>query len=259
MFNEISELKGQGRTFASTPHHPIESIPFPNTNGTTTTQLLKWNSSDDILQSSLCLTSLLPAPSQSQSPLRLSLWHVSRLSSLPISTSHPSLFPGWILCCCCWVARLGLTLGDMNGSLPGSSVHEIYQARILEWVHISFSRGSSQLRDETWVSWFQTGWQVICCWATRKAQVNVRAFYCFSTSFPPHPPTSTFKSWSYDPPTKNQLVASLWTSRKFTFLPRLTNLLWSGPGYFFYPSSQHSASPGAWSTHTGLSSILWAH
>ena len=31
-------------------------------------------------------------------------------------------------------------------SLPGSSIHGIYQARILEWVAISFSRGSSQSR-----------------------------------------------------------------------------------------------------------------
>ena len=32
-------------------------------------------------------------------------------------------------------------------SPPGSSVHEILQERILEWVDISFSRGSSQPRD----------------------------------------------------------------------------------------------------------------
>ena len=32
----------------------------------------------------------------------------------------------------------------MDCSLPGSCVHEIFQARILEWVAISFSRGSSQ-------------------------------------------------------------------------------------------------------------------
>ena len=37
-------------------------------------------------------------------------------------------------------------------SLPGSSVHGISQARILEWVAIPSSRGSSQLRDWTWVS-----------------------------------------------------------------------------------------------------------
>ena len=35
----------------------------------------------------------------------------------------------------------------MNCSLPGSSVHGIFQARILGWVAISFSRGSSQSRD----------------------------------------------------------------------------------------------------------------
>ena len=35
----------------------------------------------------------------------------------------------------------------MDCSLPGSSVHGIFQARILEWVAISFSRRSSQPRD----------------------------------------------------------------------------------------------------------------
>ena len=45
------------------------------------------------------------------------------------------------------------TLCDpMDCSLPGSSVHGILQARILEWVTISFSRGSSQPRDRTQVS-----------------------------------------------------------------------------------------------------------
>ena len=37
-------------------------------------------------------------------------------------------------------------------SPPGSSVHGILQAGILEWVAISFSRKSSQPRDRTWVS-----------------------------------------------------------------------------------------------------------
>ena len=37
----------------------------------------------------------------------------------------------------------------MDYSPPGSSVHGILQARILEWVPISFSRGSSQPRDQT--------------------------------------------------------------------------------------------------------------
>ena len=41
----------------------------------------------------------------------------------------------------------------MDGSLPGSSVHGILQARILEWVAISFSRASSWPKDQTWVSY----------------------------------------------------------------------------------------------------------
>ena len=40
----------------------------------------------------------------------------------------------------------------MDCSLPGSSAHEILQARILEWVVNSSSRGTSQLRDRTHVS-----------------------------------------------------------------------------------------------------------
>ena len=45
------------------------------------------------------------------------------------------------------------TLCDpMDCNLPGSSVHGIFQARILEWVAILFSRGSSPPRDWTWIS-----------------------------------------------------------------------------------------------------------
>ena len=40
----------------------------------------------------------------------------------------------------------------IDSSLLGSSVHGILQARIVEWVAISFSRGSSQPRDQTQVS-----------------------------------------------------------------------------------------------------------
>ena len=40
----------------------------------------------------------------------------------------------------------------MDYSLPVSSIHRISQARVLEWVAISFSRGSSQTRDQTCIS-----------------------------------------------------------------------------------------------------------
>ena len=55
--------------------------------------------------------------------------------------------------CCCLVAKPHLTLCDPMGcSPPGSSVHGISQARILEWVAISLSRESSRHSDRTHVS-----------------------------------------------------------------------------------------------------------
>ena len=56
---------------------------------------------------------------------------------------------------CVWVsvAQLCLTLCDpMDCNSPGSSAHGILQARILKWVAILFSRGSSRPTDGTWVS-----------------------------------------------------------------------------------------------------------
>ena len=52
-------------------------------------------------------------------------------------------------------------------SLPGSSVHGILQARILEWVTVPFSRESSQPRDRTQVSHIAGGF--FTSWATREA------------------------------------------------------------------------------------------
>ena len=59
----------------------------------------------------------------------------------------------WINHWACSVAKLCLTLCEpMDCSPPGSSVHGIFQTRILEWVAITFSRGSSQPRDLTHIS-----------------------------------------------------------------------------------------------------------
>ena len=53
----------------------------------------------------------------------------------------------------CERAQSCLTLCDpVDGSPPGSSVHGVLQTRILEWVAISSSRGSSQSRDGTHIS-----------------------------------------------------------------------------------------------------------
>ena len=68
----------------------------------------------------------------------------------------------------CEVAQSCPTLSDpMDCSPPGSSVHGILRARILEWVAISFSRGSSQARDPTRVS--HIAGRCFILWATREA------------------------------------------------------------------------------------------
>ena len=67
------------------------------------------------------------------------------------------------------IAQLCPTLCDpMDCSPPGSSVHGILQARILEWVAIPFSRGSSRPRDWTWISCIAGRFFTI--WTTREAQ-----------------------------------------------------------------------------------------
>ena len=67
------------------------------------------------------------------------------------------------------VAQLGSTLCEpMDCSLPGSSVHGILQAGILEWVTIPFSKGSSWPRDQTCASCSTRRFFTI--WVTREAQ-----------------------------------------------------------------------------------------
>ena len=69
------------------------------------------------------------------------------------------------------------SLRPKDYSLPGSSVHGILQARILEWIAIPFSRGSFCPRDQTRVSCISGRFFII--WATRevlKIQLNPRLF-----------------------------------------------------------------------------------
>ena len=102
-------------------------------------------------------------------------------------------------CFCCLVAKSCLTLWDPMGySPPGSTAHEFSQARIPEWVAMPSSRGSSQPRDWTHVSWIAGGFFTI--WATREALWNFSylSFFIFflvnlTEDFPFH--------WSFKDPT----------------------------------------------------------
>ena len=64
------------------------------------------------------------------------------------------------------------TLPSWEKSLSGSSIHGIFQARVLEWIAISFSRGSSRPRDQTRVS--RIAGRRFTIWVTREAHDKPR-------------------------------------------------------------------------------------
>ena len=103
------------------------------------------------------------------------VWNRSSWLLNAIQVSHV------LSCISCWILsitaaaaaakslQLCPTLCDpMDCSLRGSSIHGIFQARVLEWVAISFSRGSYQPRDWTWVS--RIVGRRFTVWATREVQ-----------------------------------------------------------------------------------------
>ena len=70
-----------------------------------------------------------------------------------------------VLCCAKSLQSCPTLCDPMDGSPPGSSVHGILQARILEWVAMPSSRGSSQPRDQTHISHVSCiGRQVLYHW-----------------------------------------------------------------------------------------------
>ena len=92
-------------------------------------------------------------------------------------------------------------------SPPGSSVHGILQARILQWVAISFSRGISSPRDWTWVSCIAG--KLFTEWATREARIlEWVALPSSKGSFKPRPPALQVNSLPSEPPGKPNDVSN---------------------------------------------------
>ena len=90
--------------------------------------------------------------------------------SLPLRTD--------VLAVVTWLLSCDRFLCDpVDCSPPGSSLHGIFQV-ILEWVAVSFSRGSSQPRDWTWVSWI--GRQILYHCTTWEALVKFTYWFKFS-------------------------------------------------------------------------------
>ena len=77
---------------------------------------------------------------------------VSFAHEFPQTSRSPSHVSSKPLCSCSVTQSCPTLCSSMDCSPPGSSVHGIFQARILEWVSISFSRWSSWARDPTHVS-----------------------------------------------------------------------------------------------------------
>ena len=146
------------------------------------------------------------------------------------------------VCVSHWV--MSDSLQPLDCSSPGSSVHGIVQARILEWVAVFFSRGSSRPRGQTCVSC--PGRRVLYHWATKedpqwlitvsktspKGMQNASNFIMFDDS------GSQESRWS----TVEESVSALWASGQ------LRPQLWcfngwalGWPGRFFH---QMSSAPG---------------
>ena len=118
------------------------------------------------------------------------------------------------------------TLCDPMGySVPLSSVHGIFQARVLEWVAISSSRGSSRHRDGTRVS--RIAGIFFTIWATREAQaplLNAKGRY---QNFSPHghrvPPCANLPRLTFRdifplvPRKLSFLTKAIWITEKFKF------------------------------------------
>ena len=68
-------------------------------------------------------------------------------------TDKNSSFCGVCMHACMCVQSCLILWDSTDCSPPGSSVHGILLARVLEWVAVSYSRGSSWPRDQTWVSY----------------------------------------------------------------------------------------------------------
>ena len=149
-----------------------------------------------------------------------------------------------LIICCCLVAKLCLTLWDSMDccSLPGSSVHGISQARILEWVAISFCRGSSCPRDGTCISCI--GRRIFYHWATQEAYMWFQTLKCLILiiSNPQNTPekeelSSLFRKWGNG------------DKKNFKHLFKVTQLCWEVGGQIFQYSSQ-------WHTITTLLNFM---
>ena len=100
--------------------------------------------------------------------------HYTELSRIPC-TLH------WVLLKPLVAQSCPALCNPMDCSLPHSSVHGILQARILEWVAIHFSKGSSWPRDRTQVS--HTAVSFFTVWAIRGARSSLAIYFVYASVY----------------------------------------------------------------------------
>ena len=125
-------------------------------------------------------------------------WHSLRWCAISVCPIHIDTMITWLIWCfpvfftvVVWLLNyVQLFCNSMDYNLPVSSVHGIFQARILEWVDISFSRGSYWPRDRSYISCIVR--QNLYHWATWEAQLLTKMI--FKWQFPNYI-MPTFISW----------------------------------------------------------------
>ena len=129
-------------------------------------------------------------------------------------------------------------LQPWDWSPPGSPVHGIFQARTLEWLSIPFSRGSSQPRDWTRVSWTQILYPVSHQQSPIKPKPGTKSWCSFSHNI--------IKGWEWP-----WLLCYPKGSPSRTFVSMLKSLDSAAGGVFFTKRSRFL--PG----HTIMVSLNW--
>ena len=115
----------------------------------------------------------------------------------------------FVYVCLCLVVSSSLQLHGLYP--PDSSVYGIFHARILEWVAISYSRGSSKLKEWTHIScvsciagWFFTHWTTWEALMLRLNKFMAREFSRGKTTF------QTSRWWAYPSPTPSASGHRFW-------------------------------------------------
>ena len=141
-------------------------------------------------------------------------------------------------------------------SPPGSCVHGILQARILEWVAISCSSGTSRPRDQTCLLHL-LNWQADSCWATWAAPRNVSSW--IQTSYLPWAEEGEFQCLCIlARPTKVRILETLASSQGPYELPSIQE-----DGEYRGQESQHGLAwrrgrpPSSKQVHSHATHVHW--